>query len=160
MTNNETVLTVPDVTLKMTGDQTINLTALKGKNIVLYFYPKDMTPGCTTEAKDFTADIQAFSKHNTIVLGVSRDNIAKHEKFKSKYDMALNLISDPDDQLGKHFKVISEKSLFGKTFLGVQRSTFLIDENGTVIQEWRKVKVKGHVAEVLQAVQNISTSLL
>ena len=137
-----------------TGNQTIELKALRGKNLVLYFYPKDSTPGCTTEGQDFRDLHSKFKRLNTVILGVSRDSIASHEKFKDKQQFPFDLLSDPDEILCKQFDVIKEKMLYGRKFMGVERSTFLIDEAGKLRQEWRKVKVKGHAAQVLEAVKN------
>ena len=146
---------VPAFSLPATGDQTIKLSELKGKNIVIYFYPKDSTPGCTLEGQDFRDNIRKFSSRNTRVLGVSRDSLASHEKFKEKQKFNFDLISDEDEKLCSLFDVIKEKNMYGKKFMGVERSTFLIDEKGILRNEWRKVKVKGHVEEVLEAVKNL-----
>ena len=136
-----------------TRNKTIQLKELRGKNVVIYFYPKDSTPGCTTEGRDFSALHAKFRRQNTVIFGVSRDSIASHEKFREKQGFAFDLISDPDEKLCKQFDVIQEKSLYGRKFMGVVRSTFLIDENGKLRREWRKVKVKGHAEEVLDAVK-------
>ena len=145
---------VPDFKCPATGDQTIHMKSLRGKKVVIYFYPKDSTPGCTTEGQDFRDLHAKFRRQNTVILGASRDSIASHEKFKAKHKFPFELLSDPDESLGRKFDVIHEKSLYGRKFLGVVRSTFLIDENGKLRQEWRKVKVKGHAAAVLEAVTN------
>lgn len=144
---------VPAFTLPATGDQTIKLSALKGKNIVLYFYPKDSTPGCTLEGQDFRDNIRKFSSRNTLILGVSRDKLASHERFKEKQNFPFDLLSDEDETLCKLFDVIKEKNMYGKKHMGIERSTFLIDEKGILRKEWRKVKVKEHVNEVLEAVK-------
>ena len=144
---------VADFKADATGDQQIRLKDLRGKNIVLYFYPKDSTPGCTTEGRDFSALHSKFKRAKTVILGVSRDSIASHEKFKEKQGFPFDLLSDPDERLCKQFDVIHEKSLYGRKFMGVVRSTFLIDAEGKLRQEWRKVKVKGHAEEVLEAVK-------
>ena len=144
---------VADFKADATGDQQIRLKDLRGKNVVLYFYPKDSTPGCTTEGRDFSALHSKFKRAKTIILGVSRDSIASHEKFKEKQGFPFDLLSDPDERLCKQFDVIHEKSLYGRKFMGVVRSTFLIDTEGKLRQEWRKVKVKGHAEEVLEAVK-------
>jgi len=144
---------VADFKADATGDQKIRLKNLRGKNVVLYFYPKDSTPGCTTEGRDFSALHSKFKRAKTVVLGVSRDSIASHEKFKEKQGFPFDLLSDPDERLCKQFDVIHEKSLYGRKFMGVVRSTFLIDAEGKLRQEWRKVKVKGHAEEVLEAVK-------
>ncbi len=141
----------PDFTAAATGDKTIKLKDLRGKNVVLYFYPKDSTPGCTTEGRDFSALHAKFKKANTIIFGISRDSIASHEKFKEKQGFVFDLLSDPDEKLCTKYDVIHEKSLYGRKFMGVVRSTFLIDAKGKVRQEWRKVKVSGHADEVLAA---------
>jgi peroxiredoxin Q/BCP len=145
--------TVPDFELPATGDQTIRLSDLKGKNAVIYFYPKDSTPGCTLEGQDFRDNIEAFTERNTVILGVSRDNIKSHEKFKSKQSFPFDLLSDADEQLCALFDVIKEKNMYGRKVMGIERSTFLVDETGKLRYEWRKVKVKGHVNEVLEAVR-------
>lgn len=134
-----------------TGDQTISLKDLAGKKVVLYFYPKDSTPGCTTEGQDFRDAKAKFSRQNTVILGVSRDSIKRHENFKAKQKFNFDLLSDEDETLCKQFDVIKLKKLYGKEYMGVDRSTFLIDENGVLLEEWRGVKVKGHVEEVLAA---------
>jgi peroxiredoxin Q/BCP len=144
---------VADFKADATGDQQVRLKDLRGKNVVLYFYPKDSTPGCTTEGRDFSALHSKFKRAKTVILGVSRDSIASHEKFKEKQGFPFDLLSDPDERLCKQFDVIHEKSLYGRKFMGVVRSTFLIDAEGTLRQEWRKVKVKGHAEEVLEAVK-------
>ena len=145
---------VKDFRAAATGDQTIQLKALRGKKVVLYFYPKDSTPGCTTEGQDFRDLHAKFKRQNTVILGASRDSVASHEKFKDKQGFPFELLSDPDETLCRQFDVIKEKLLYGRKFMGVERSTFLIDESGKLRQEWRKVKVKGHADEVLQAVKN------
>ena len=144
---------VADFKADATGDQQIRLKDLRGKNVVLYFYPKDSTLGCTTEGRDFSALHSKFMRAKTVILGVSRDSIASHEKFKEKQGFPFDLLSDPDERLCKQFDVIHEKSLYGRKFMGVVRSTFLIDAEGKLRQEWRKVKVKGHAEEVLEAVK-------
>ncbi len=145
---------VADFKAAATGDQTIRLKDLRGKKVVLYFYPKDATPGCTTEGQDFRDLHAKFKRANAVILGVSRDSLGSHEKFKAKHEFPFELLSDPDERLCKQFDVIKEKSLYGRKFLGIERSTFLIDEAGKLRAEWRKVKVKGHAAEVLDAVKN------
>jgi thioredoxin-dependent peroxiredoxin len=146
---------VPQFSLPATGDQTIKLSELKGKNIVLYFYPKDSTPGCTLEGQDFRDNIRKFSSRNTRILGVSRDTLISHDKFKEKQKFPFELLSDSDEKLCNIFDVIKEKNMYGKKHMGIERSTFLIDEKGVLRNEWRKVKVKGHVEEVLEAVKNL-----
>lgn len=144
---------VGDFTAEATGGQTIRLKDLRGSNVVIYFYPKDSTPGCTTEGRDFSALHGKFRRANTVILGVSRDSIASHEKFKEKQGFPFELLSDPDEKLCRKFDVIHEKSLYGRKFMGVVRSTFLIDAAGKLRREWRNVKVKGHAEEVLEAVR-------
>jgi len=144
---------VTDIKLAATGAQVIRLSDFKGKNIVLYFYPKDSTPGCTLEGQDFRDNKSKFSARNTVILGVSRDSIKSHENFKSKQSFSFDLLSDPDEKLCKQFDVIKEKNMYGKKVMGIERSTFLIDKNGVLVKEWRKVKVKGHVEEVLEEIK-------
>lgn len=145
---------VPDFKCLATGDQSIHLKSLRGKKVVIYFYPKDSTPGCTTEGQDFRDLHSIFKRQNAVIFGVSRDSLASHEKFKAKQEFPFELLSDSDEALCRKFDVIREKALYGRKFMGVERSTFLIDETGKLRQEWRKVKVKGHAAEVLEAVKN------
>lgn len=144
---------VADFTADATRDKTIRLKDLRGQNVVLYFYPKDSTPGCTTEGRDFSRLHAKFRRQKTIVLGVSRDSIASHEKFRAKQGFPFDLLSDPDEKLCKAFDVIHEKTLYGRKFMGVVRSTFLIDTDGKLRGEWRQVKVGGHAEEVLEAVK-------
>ncbi len=144
---------VPDFELPATGEQTIKLSDLSGKKVVLYFYPRDSTPGCTTEGQNFRDNIDAFTAANAVILGVSRDGIKSHENFKTKQAFPFELLSDKEETLCKLFDVIKEKNMYGKKVMGIERSTFLIDEDGVLRQEWRKVKVPGHVDEVLAAVQ-------
>jgi len=146
---------VADFTAEATGKQTVRLKELRGKNVVIYFYPKDSTPGCTTEGRDFSALHARFKRANTVIFGVSRDSLASHEKFKEKQGFKFDLISDPDEKLCRKFDVIHEKSLYGRKFMGVVRSTFLIDADGKLRQEWRKVKVAGHAEEVLEAAKSL-----
>ncbi|WP_129138967.1 peroxiredoxin [Modicisalibacter coralii] len=146
---------VPDFTAQATSDTTVTLSALRGKQVVIYFYPKDSTPGCTTEGGDFRDNKAAFDAANTVILGVSRDGLRAHENFKAKQGFNFELISDKDESLCRLFDVIKLKKLYGKEHLGIERSTFLIDANGKLAREWRKVKVKGHVAEVLEAAREL-----
>lgn len=147
---------VPAFKLPATDEQTISLSSLKGKNIVLYFYPRDSTPGCTTEGQDFRDSIAKFKRQNCVILGVSRDTIASHEKFKEKQKFPFDLLSDSEEELCNLFDVIKLKNMYGKKHLGIERSTFIINDKGVLKQEWRKVKVKGHVDEVLAAVKIIN----
>lgn len=137
-----------------TGDKTISLKDLAGKKVILYFYPKDNTPGCTTEGQDFRDAKAKFTRQNAVILGVSRDSIKKHENFKAKQNFNFDLLSDEDESLCKQFDVIKLKKLYGKEYLGIDRSTFLIDEKGVLLEEWRGVKVKEHVDTVLAACKN------
>ena len=146
---------VADFKAAATGNKTVRLKDLRGKKVVIYFYPKDSTPGCTTEGQDFRDLNAKFSRQNAVIFGVSRDSIASHDKFREKQDFPFDLLSDPDESLCRQFDVIKEKSLYGRKFLGIERSTFLIGEDGKLKAEWRKVKVKGHAQEVLEAVKNI-----
>lgn len=146
---------VPNFELPATSNTKIKLSALKGKNVVLYFYPKDCTSGCTREGQDFRDNFKKFTALNTVVLGISRDSLKLHEKFKEKENFPFELISDSDEILCKQFDVIKEKNMYGKKVFGIERSTFLIDAKGVLRREWRKVKVDGHVAEVLKAVAEI-----
>ena len=143
---------VADFTADATGDKQIRLKDLRGQNVVLYFYPKDSTPGCTQEGLDFKALHTKFRRQKTVILGVSRDSLKSHEKFREKQGFPFDLLSDPDEKLCKQFDVIHEKNMYGKKVMGVVRSTFLIDKDGKLRAEWRKVKVKGHAEEVLEAV--------
>ena len=128
----------------------ISLSELKGKYVVLYFYPKDDTPGCTIEAQDFSKKNAEFEKLEAVILGVSKDNVASHCKFIEKYKLAVSLLADENGEVCKSYDVIKEKSMFGKKYFGIDRSTFLIDKMGRIIDSWSSVKVKGHVDEVLK----------
>ena len=127
-----------------------------GKNLVIYFYPKDSTPGCTTEGQDFRDNFKVLKKLNTAVLGVSRESIKSHENFKSKQLFPFELLSDPDEKVCKAFDVMKLKSMYGRQYIGIDRSTFLINIEGKIIKEWRSVKVTGHVEEVLEAVKDLA----
>jgi peroxiredoxin Q/BCP len=127
-----------------------------GKNLVIYFYPKDSTPGCTTEGQDFRDNFKVFKKLNTEILGVSRESIKSHENFKSKQSFPFELLSDPDEKVCKAFDVMKLKSMYGRQYIGIDRSTFLINIKGKIIKEWRSVKVTGHVEEVLEAVKDLT----
>ncbi|MDC0857185.1 peroxiredoxin [Rickettsiales bacterium] len=149
-------MTTFDFSLPGNANKIINLSEYKGKkNIVLYFYPKDNTPGCTIEANDFNNKISDFAANDTIVIGVSADNVASHDKFIAKYELNFDLISDFDKELCSKLGVWVEKSMYGKKYMGIERSTFLLNKNQEIVKEWRKVKVKNHVEEVLGAVKNI-----
>ena len=144
---------VADFTAQATSGLQVQLSALKGSQVVIYFYPKDSTPGCTTEGQDFRDQFAAFQAAGTLIFGVSRDSLKSHENFRCKQAFPFELISDKDETLCQLFDVIKLKKLYGKEYLGIDRSTFLLDSNGTLQREWRGVKVPGHVTEVLQAAQ-------
>ena len=143
----------PDLALPASNGQTVKLSDFKGKNVVLYFYPKDMTPGCTTEACDFRDRHTDFSELNTVILGVSPDPISKHEKFIEKHGLPFLLLADEQKELANAFDVWKLKKNFGKEYMGIERSTFILDTEGKVVKEWRKVKVKEHTNEVYQFIQ-------
>ena len=149
---------VPNFKLEATNEQTIALDDFKGKNVVLYFYPKDNTPGCTLEGEDFRDYHDKFAQLDTVILGISRDNLRSHECFKEKYMFPFELLSDPEEKVCNLFQVIKDKNMYGKMVKGIERSTFLIDKKGILRQEWRKVKVPGHVEVVLAAVNELGTS--
>lgn len=143
----------PDFKMHTDGEGEVSLQALKGKKIVLYFYPKDDTPGCTTEACGFRDSLPDFSKVDAEIVGVSKDTVAKHNKFKAKHELNFILGSDEDGSVCEAYGTWVEKSMYGKKYMGIERATFLIDEKGVVQNAWHKVKVKGHVDEVLAAAQ-------
>ena len=146
---------VAEFSLPMTGGGTWSLKDAAGKNLVIYFYPKDMTSGCTRESQDFRDLYKAFRKAGTLIVGVSRDSVASHDKFAAKESLPFPLLADTDERVCKLFDVIKEKSLYGRKYLGVERSTFLLDGRGRLRQEWRKVKVPGHAEAVLEAAQRL-----
>ncbi|NCO19692.1 MAG: peroxiredoxin [Gammaproteobacteria bacterium] len=139
--------------LPATGDQTLSIQHFRGKSLVLYFYPRDNTPGCTRESQDFRDRHDAFVAADCAVVGVSRDSLKSHENFTAKYELPFPLISDADEELCRLFDVIKEKNMYGKKVLGIERSTFLLDSHGRIVSQWRKVKVPGHVDEVLETVR-------
>ena len=139
-----------------TSDKTISNDTFHDQNFVIYFYPKDSTPGCTTEGQEFRDSYDKFKKLNTEILGVSRESIKSHENFKSKQNFPFELLSDPDEKVCKAFDVMKLKSMYGREYMGVDRSTFIVDSKGKIVKEWRGVKVKGHVAEVLDAVEKLT----
>ncbi|KEP25786.1 MULTISPECIES: thioredoxin-dependent thiol peroxidase [Bacillus] len=141
---------VPDIELTGDNGEKIKLSDFKGKHIVLYFYPKDMTPGCTTEACDFRDRHQSFAELDAVIIGVSPDSQDKHQKFKEKHDLPFLLLVDNEQKLSEAFGVWKLKKNFGKEYMGIERSTFLINKEGTLVKEWRKVKVKDHVEEALE----------
>ena len=146
---------VNPTTCVATSNQKIEIPDNNGRNIVLYFYPKDDTPGCTIEGNDFTELNESFAQQNTVIYGVSRDSIASHEKFKEKFNYTIDLISDEDESLCKQFDVIKLKKLYGKEHMGVVRSTFVISPSGDILKHWDKVKVAGHAEEVLEFVKEL-----
>ncbi len=147
--------TIPAFEANATSDTKLTESSLLGHKTVIYFYPKDNTPGCTTEGQEFRDNIEEFNLANTVIYGVSRDSMKTHENFKAKHEFPFELVSDPDESFCKLFDVIKLKKLYGKEYLGIDRSTFLIDEHGVLKKEWRKVKVKGHVSEVLEACKEL-----
>ncbi|HAU1152764.1 TPA: peroxiredoxin [Legionella pneumophila] len=147
---------VPDFAFNATNNVQGHLKDYKGQIIVLYFYPKDATPGCTTEGQDFRDAYPQFKDLNTVIFGISRDSLKSHEQFKSKQNFPFELISDSDETLCQMFDVIKMKSMYGKQVRGIERSTFIIDTQGVLTHEWRKVAVKGHVEEVLNAVRSLA----
>ncbi len=147
--------TLPHIQLPMTSNKTFDNHDYQSQNLVIYFYPKDATPGCTTEGNEFSQNVDAFKAANCQIFGVSRDSMQRHENFKTKQNFQFELISDVDEKLCAIFDVIKLKKLYGKEYLGIERSTFVINGQGQLIKEWRKVKVKGHVQEVLNYVQGL-----
>jgi peroxiredoxin Q/BCP len=143
----------PDFTLLSSKGPEVALSDFRGKNVVLYFYPKDNTPGCTTEACDFRDSHHQFAEVNAVILGVSRDTANSHRKFVDKYDLPFLLLSDTEETVCKLYDVLKEKKMFGKTGVGIERTTFIIDEEGKIAKIYRKVKVKDHVAEALSYIQ-------
>ena len=141
----------PDFNLPTDGDDKLKLSSLRGSKVVLYFYPKDSTPGCSIEAKDFRDSIGDFSQAKTKIVGVSKDSIKRHDNFKAKFNLNFPLVSDTDGEACEAYGVWVEKKNYGRTYMGIERSTFLIDEKGKIAAIWRKVRVKGHVDAVLQA---------
>ena len=133
---------------EMTGNKEFSLSDYQGKNVVIYFYPRDNTPGCTSEGEDFRDNYKFFQKKNTVIFGVSKDSIKSHKNFKEKFNFPFELISDPDEKICNIFDVIKEKSMYGKKYMGIERSTFLISKQRKIIKCWKKVKVRGHAEEV------------
>lgn len=146
---------VNPITCVATSNQKVEIPDNNGRNIVLYFYPKDDTPGCTIEGIDFTALNESFTEKNTVIYGVSRDSIKSHEKFKKKFNYTIDLISDEDESLCNQFEVIKLKKLYGKEYMGIVRSTFVISSSGEILKHWDKVKVDGHADEVLEFVNGL-----
>ncbi|NGQ97366.1 thioredoxin-dependent thiol peroxidase [Brevibacillus sp. SYP-B805] len=143
----------PDFTLPASHGRTISLKDFRGKNVVLYFYPKDMTPGCTTEACDFRDFHPEFAKWNTVVLGISPDDVKSHDKFIAKHELPFPLLADVDHRVAEAYGVWVLKKMYGREYMGIERSTFLIDANGMIVHVWPKVKVAGHVQDVLQVIK-------
>lgn len=142
-----------DFTLEASSGESVTLSEYRGKPVVLFFYPKDMTPGCTMEACDFRDQFEEFNEVGAVVFGISRDPISSHQKFIQKHNLPYLLLSDPEGEVCEKYGVLKEKSMFGKKFIGIERSTFIIDAEGKVAKVYRKVKVKGHVEEVLQFIK-------
>ena len=147
--------TAPAVSLPRDGGDLVTLADFAGKNVVLYFYPRDDTSGCTKEAIGFTESVAAFDDLNTVILGVSKDSVKKHDKFVTKHDLKIALLSDEEGDVCERYGVWVEKSMYGKTYMGIERATFLIGADGKIAQIWRKVKVAGHVEAVLDAVRDL-----
>ena len=147
---------VENFNLPATGDQNLSLSDFSGRNLIIYFYPKDNTPGCTREGQDFRDLYPQFTAANADILGVSRDSVKIHGNFRTKHEFPFHLLSDKEEALCKQFDVIHEKKLYGRTYMGIERSTFLIDARGVLCQEWRKVRVPGHAEAVLEALKALS----
>ena len=147
---------VPDFSITATGNQALTLADFRGKHLVVYFYPKDNTPGCTLEGQQFRDRYPEFSALNTEILGISRDTLRAHENFRCKHDFPFHLVSDKDETLCRLFDVIKTKKMYGRESLGIERSTFLIDKHGVLRREWRNVRVDGHADEVLAAVKQLA----
>jgi len=145
----------PAFNLPSTGDKSVRLSTLKGQNVVVYFYPRDATPGCTTESQNFRDAIKKFAKTDTLIIGISQDSIKSHEKFHAKEKLNFNLLSDETGETCRKYRVLKMKNMYGREFEGIERSTFLIDRKGVIRAEWRKVKVPGHVDEVLAAAKDL-----
>jgi len=156
MSNIEIGKVVPEFTGTATNNLLFKLSDFKGKNILLYFYPRDNTPGCTQEGKSFRDHYPTFEERNISIFGISRDGIKAHENFKAKHEFPFELISDKEETICNLFDVIKEKKMYGKTHMGIERSTFLIDKDGVLIKEWRKVKLKEHLQQVLDETTDFS----
>lgn len=146
---------VEDFEVPANGDKTIRLSHLRGQTVVLYFYPKDSTPGCTTQGQNFRDHFDAFKAANTVILGASKDSVKSHESFICKQEFPFDLLADLDGKLSAQFDVYQQKNMYGRLVMGIERSTFVIDKNGILVREWRKVKVPGHVDTVLKYVQSL-----
>jgi len=149
---------VDNIPLPATGDQQLGSGDFLGQQLVIYFYPKDNTPGCTTESQGFAEHYQAFRDCNTAIVGVSRDSLKSHDNFRARFDLPFALLSDSEEVLCRYFDVIKEKNMYGRKVMGIERSTFLLDSKGVLRHAWRKVKVPGHVEEVLAAAQQLHAS--
>lgn len=149
------VTSLPDMEVETTSGGRLNLASLKGRNVVLYFYPKDDTPGCTTEGCEIRDRYADFERHDTVVYGVSRDGVDSHERFKAKFGFPFELIADPDEKLCRAFGVIQQKSLYGRSYMGVDRSTFIFDRNGALRKEFRNVKAAGHADQILEEIRKL-----
>ena len=145
----------PSFSCESTGNKTLSNKDFEGKNLIIYFYPKDSTPGCTTEGQDFRDNYKKLQSLNTEILGVSRDSIKSHENFKEKQSFPFELLSDPDEKMCKSFDVMKLKSMDGREYMRVDRSTFLVNEKGNIVKEWRSVKVKGHVDDVINEIEKL-----
>ncbi|KYG65415.1 peroxiredoxin [Bdellovibrio bacteriovorus] len=146
---------VPNFKIPSSNGDTFSLTDLKGKKVILYFYPKDSTPGCTTEGIEFNELLAQFKKQNAVVYGISRDSLKSHDKFICKYDFKFELLSDEDEEVCQLFDVIKEKNMYGKKVMGIERSTFVIDEDQKLVGEFRKIKAQGHAAEILKFIKEL-----
>ena len=147
---------IKDFDILLTGNKTAKLSDYQGKYLVLYFYPKASTPGCTTESCDFTELFPQFEGINANILGISIDSLKRQENFKNKYNFAFDLIADTEEEVSNYFGVIQEKKNFGKTYMGIVRSTFIIDADGNLVKEWRNLRVKGHAQEVLESIESMN----
>ena len=152
---SNTPATLPDIDVNLTDGTTVNLSQFKGKPLIIFFYPRANTPGCTQEGKDFRDAYEQFQKKGIVILGASRDKIQAQSNFKNKHEFPFELISDPEEAVCNAFDVIKEKNMYGKKPRGIERSTFIFDKNGDLFKEWRKVKVKIHIDEVLEAIQEL-----
>ncbi len=155
MTNPTVGDIAPDINLPRDGGDQVNLSDFSGKNVVVYFYPRDDTSGCTKEAIGFTENLETFDALNTVILGISKDSVKKHDKFAAKHDLKVALLSDEDGDVCERYGVWVEKQMYGKAYMGIERATFLIGADGRIAQVWRKVKVPGHVEAVLEAVRSL-----
>ncbi len=154
-TETSAAISLPDFFIEATSGSKINLKELKGKVVVLYFYPKDKTPGCTLEGRDFSKLHKKFRNLNAEIFGVSRDTVKMHESFKSQECFSFELLSDSDERLCRHFDVIKPKNMYGKTVIGIERSTFVFNKDHVLVKSWRKVKVDGHANEVLKFIESL-----